>query len=74
MKVTIKRKYIYLNPTPLFDVKNGLVAAIFETEESSYCKPFVTADIHKGQVKYLKPYTEKQKFNTVKDCWVELTK
>jgi hypothetical protein len=68
----IKRKYIYIEPTPKKDIPNGLEVILF-VEPNDCCKAIATTDIHKGQNKYLKPNVgtnEKPNYNSVKSAKV----
>lgn len=76
MKVIIKSKYLYVEPTPQIDIPNGLVVELFEAA-NDYSEPFAKADIVKGKSKYEKPNkgtVDKPNYNTVKKAWVEVKK
>jgi len=76
MKITIKRKYIYIKPTPEKDIPNGLCVKLFEAADETK-KDIATTNIYKGQSKYIKPNKgtiQKPNYNTVKIAWLELNK
>ena len=75
IKAIVKRKYIYIEPTPKYDIPNGLVVELFEPSNPEV-EPYATTDIIKGQKKYTKPNKgtlDSPDYNTVKRAWIQHT-
>jgi len=62
--ITIKRKYIYITPTPKENIKKGLWAELDEPPKE-YNTAIVYTDIIKGQNRYEKP-----NFGKVLRVWI----
>lgn len=59
-KVIVKRKYIYIKPTPREDIKGGLWIIFGSYPElPAWNLPTASADIKKGQNKYERPVLPK---------------
>jgi hypothetical protein len=73
MNVEIKRKYIYLSPTPKHDIPDGLMVELFEPM-NDYSSPIASTWIYKGRTQYEKPNkgtADKPDYNTVKSAWIK---
>ena len=73
MKAIVKRKYIYIEPTPKENITNGLWVKLFETP-NNHTEPIANTDIYMGVNKYIKPNkgtNEKPNYNTVEIAWIK---
>ena len=69
-KVEVKRKYIYVYPTPKRSIKNGLWVKVKDPLES--CTPFMYTDLLKGKNRYDKPFNWlANKYFKIEKAWVK---